>query len=53
MFLEIINFMYTICKQCGIPYFVQHNKVLLHCKLAWRWLLKQPKHVAKSKIKLH
>ena len=44
--------MYIVCKQCGIPYLVQYNKVLLYCKLAWRWLFYQPKHVAKNKIKV-
>jgi len=45
--------MYIVCKQCGIPYWAQYSKVRFYCKLAWRWLYNQPKHVAKHKIKLN
>jgi len=53
MFLEITNFMYIGCKQCGIPYWAQYSKVPFYCTLACRWLYNQPKHVDKHKIKLH
>jgi len=42
---------YLLCAHNMGSHIVRTQKVLFYCKLAWRWLYEQPKHVATRKIK--